>query len=144
MVSGENERFEKEVREIVRNLVGSAKSLIKLAITIPAAMAVTVSKELSKSLSPRYRVEEDEDVIRVEVELPGVRKDSVRVFVRDRELYVRAERDPSISTGAPRVYRARIELPDDVDPSGARARYVSGLLIVELPKKGGGTQIPVE
>jgi len=144
MSSGKNDRLDREIREIVKGLVYGAKGLVKLALAIPAVVVSTVSREISEIATPRYRVMEDEDAIKVEIELPGVKKESLRVFVKERELYVRAERDPSISTSPPRVYRVRIELPEEVDPSGTRARYVSGLLVVELPKKVSGTQVPVE
>ncbi len=132
-----------EIRRIVRDAARLTKDLVELAVAIPGAVALSILKGVSKPNWGRYRVVEEDDRVLVEIELPGARKDSIKVFVREGVLYVRAERDPSLP-GEPRTYRVKVEIPRDVDESRARARYVEGLLVVELPRKGLGREIPVE
>jgi len=132
-------RSDDELRRLIKDAIRLTKDLARVATPI----VISVAKGISESNWERYKVSELDDKIVVEVELPGAKKDSVKVFAKEGMLYVRAERDPAIP-GEPRVYRVKIRLPDDVDVNRARAKYVQGLLLVEMPRKSEGREIPVE
>ena len=75
----------------------------------------------------------------VVVELAGVEPDDVQLHADDRTLVVAGERRRSvggryfhleIDHGA---FQRRVQFPERVDPSQARAEYRRGLLIVSLP-----------
>ena len=93
----------------------------------------------------------------VTVELPGVRKEDIKLSIRDNVLYVEAEsktenrEEEGSAIRMERSYvgfRRAITLPEDVIPEKARARYNNGILEVEIPKKNpttkGGRTIPIE
>jgi len=77
----------------------------------------------------------------VVVELPGVPPESVQVVAADRLLVVAGERVRPRAPG--RVYQQmeieygpfqrQIRLAENVDPSGAHARFALGVLTIELP-----------
>jgi HSP20 family protein len=93
----------------------------------------------------------------VVVELPGVDPDSVDVVAAERVLVIRGERSRPRVDG--RVYQQmeieygpfqrQVRLVEDVDPSGARARFERGVLtitlpVAELPPSRGRVTIVVE
>ena len=93
----------------------------------------------------------------VVVELPGVDPQSVRVVAGERLLVVAGERNRPRVPG--RVYQQmeieygpfqrQVRLVEDVDPSGARARFERGVLtitlpVAELPPRRGRVTIAVE
>jgi len=83
--------------------------------------------------------DEKEGEVRVIAEMPGVEKDDIEVRADVRSVSIKAERNG-------RRYRANIDLPVDVDPSSARAKYKNGILEVTLKtsEKPKGRKIPVE
>jgi HSP20 family protein len=80
----------------------------------------------------------------VHIELPGLNRDDFDVEISEHELRVRGEKRIDRSYDAESYYlRERaygrfervVALPPNVDTSGARASYRSGVLTVELRKK---------
>ncbi len=77
----------------------------------------------------------------VVVELPGIDPASIRLVVGERTLVVAGERRRPKVEGC--VYQQmeiaygpfsrRIQLPEDVDPAGAEARYEHGVVTITLP-----------
>ena len=77
----------------------------------------------------------------VVVELPGVDPESIAVVVGERMLVVAGERPRPAARG--RVYQQmeieyggfqrQVRLPEDVDPTKARAEYERGVLRIALP-----------
>lgn len=85
----------------------------------------------------------------VHAELPGVRKEDIHVSLNGSMVLLRAEitqhdvqtRDDKVLRGE-RYFgsiRRRLQLPQEIDPSQARARYENGVLTLTLPKKPGGS-----
>ncbi|ASJ10972.1 heat-shock protein [Thermococcus sp. P6] len=80
----------------------------------------------------------------ITVELPGVRKEDIRLRVTEEAVYIEAQvkREKELEEeGAIRIerhysgYRRVIRLPEEVIPEKAKARYNNGVLEIEIPKK---------
>ncbi|WP_297548092.1 Hsp20/alpha crystallin family protein [Thermococcus sp.] len=80
----------------------------------------------------------------ITVELPGVRKEDIKLRVTEDTVYIEAQikREKELEEeGAIRIeryysgYRRVIRLPEEVIPEKAKARYNNGVLEIELPKK---------
>ena len=80
----------------------------------------------------------------ITVELPGVRKEDIKLRVTEDTVYLEAQikREKELEEeGAIRIeryysgYRRVIRLPEEVIPEKAKARYNNGVLEIEIPKK---------
>ncbi|ASJ00247.1 Hsp20/alpha crystallin family protein [Thermococcus gorgonarius] len=80
----------------------------------------------------------------ITVELPGVRKEDIKLRVTEDTVYIEAQmrREKELEReGAIRIeryysgYRRVIRLPEEVIPEKAKARYNNGVLEIEIPKK---------
>ena len=95
----------------------------------------------------------------ITVELPGVRKEDIKLRVTEDTVYIEAQikREKELEEeGAIRIeryysgYRRVIRLPEEVIPEKAKARYNNGVLEIELPKKapkkteGEGFEVKIE
>ncbi|WP_297552739.1 Hsp20/alpha crystallin family protein [Thermococcus sp.] len=95
----------------------------------------------------------------ITVELPGVRKEDIKLRVTEDTVYIEAQirREKELEEeGAIRIeryysgYRRVIRLPEEVIPEKAKARYNNGVLEIELPKKapkkpeGKGFEVKIE
>ena len=95
----------------------------------------------------------------ITVELPGVRKEDIKLRVTEDTVYLEAQvrREKELEEeGAIRVeryysgYRRVIRLPEEVIPEKAKARYNNGVLEIEIPKKkpskgeGEGFEVKIE
>uniref|UniRef100_A0A7C3M9P9 Hsp20/alpha crystallin family protein n=1 Tax=Archaeoglobus fulgidus TaxID=2234 RepID=A0A7C3M9P9_ARCFL len=83
---------------------------------------------------PLVDVIETDTEIQVIAEMPGVNKEDIEVNATETTLEIRAE-------GENRKYYETVELPSEIDPDSAKARYNNGVLEVILkkrtPKKSG-------
>lgn len=87
---------------------------------------------------PLVDVIETDNEIQVIAEMPGVRKEDIELKATERSLEIRAE-------GENRKYHEVVNLPAEVDPDSAKAKYNNGVLEVILTKKaGGGRRIKIE
>lgn len=91
----------------------------------------------------------------VSAEIPGVRKDDIHVTIEGGMVMVRAEVKQEDTHKDDKQLRNEryfgavsrgIQLPQDVDPAQARARYDNGVLTLTLPKKQGkgGQKLRIE
>jgi HSP20 family protein len=90
-------------------------------------------------------VAETADAYRVEVELPGVSKEDIKVAVDNRRVTIEAEekREQDQKEGERLIYAERnatkyarsFTLPSEVDDAGAQAKFENGVLTLTLPKK---------
>ena len=60
--------------------------------------------------------------------MPGVNKEDIELSASETKLEIKAE-------GENRKYYEVVDLPDEVDPDSAKARYNNGVLEVVLKKK---------
>lgn len=96
-------------------------------------------------------VKESDKVYTVHAEVPGVSKEDIHVSIEGNVVTLRAEvkqqdsqsRDEKVLR-TERYYGAvsrSFQLPQDIDPAQAKARYDNGVLVLNLPKKtSGGSQ----
>ncbi|MEZ4293609.1 MAG: Hsp20/alpha crystallin family protein [Polyangiaceae bacterium] len=99
----------------------------------------------ARAFSPAVDVYEDDDAIRVQAELPGVRPEDVQVQVEENQiLTIRGERKQEREEkgeGYQRVERAygsfhrSFTLPSGVNADKIEAEMSDGVLYVRLPKK---------
>lgn len=99
----------------------------------------------------RMNVTETEQAYQVAAELPGVSKDDVEVVIEGKDVSLQAvSKRPEAqeaTTDKPATARLlmgerfygklsrRIQLPQDIDETAAEARFVDGMLYLQLPKK---------
>jgi HSP20 family protein len=108
------------------------------------------------ALSPRLNVSETDQAFEIEAELPGVRKEDVKVAVEHQRVTIEGEvqRQSEQREGENVLYTERSDsrfqrsftLPAEVDESGAQARMENGVLKLTLPKKQGSaaTRIAIQ
>ena len=95
---------------------------------------------ISEEIEPLVDVIEHDDEIWVVAELPGVKKDDIKVKVSGKKLVIKAEGE--------RKYYKEVTLPAEVKPETAKASYRNGVLEIKLkrkePKKEEGVDIKIE
>ncbi|MDK6027777.1 Hsp20/alpha crystallin family protein [Ignisphaera sp. 4213-co] len=84
---------------------------------------------VSEELEPLVDIYEEEDKIRVVLEMPGVDENKIKVeALDDRHIVVEGSNHD-------RKYKKEIELPTEVDVDSAEAVYKNGVLEIRLKKK---------
>jgi HSP20 family protein len=88
---------------------------------------------------------EDDKAYRITAEIPGVRKEDIKVSVVDNEVTISAEvKSQSEKKEGERVVHSEryygavsrsFTLPQAVDEEGAQAKYENGVLTLTLPKR---------
>ena len=88
-------------------------------------------------------VSEDQNTLRITMELPGVEPDDVRLSLENNILTIRGEKRQQNEDSNERVHRFErtygmfertFALPNTVDPEQIEARYENGVLLVTIPK----------
>jgi len=84
------------------------------------------------------------DRLELRIELPGVRKKDISVYVRDQVLVIEAEKKPELGEAleyrTTREYgrlRKALTLPEFVDQEKVAAEYSEGVLTLTFPKRPG-------
>lgn len=102
----------------------------------------------SMKAEPRMRtdVTETDQAYTIKAEIPGVKKEDIKISVEGNRIAITAEvkeEKDDKSTGMVRSERyygkhsRSIALPQEVDEAKAEAKYENGLLLLTLPKKSG-------
>jgi HSP20 family protein len=126
----------------------------------PAAQAAAMSRwpdeATSGTSSPRLNVTEDDKSFQVQAEMPGVKKEDVKVSIDRQRVTIEAEtrQEQEKREGENLVYAERTArkfmrsfmLPTEVDDAGADARLEDGVLSLSLPKKqaGGAKRLTIQ
>jgi HSP20 family protein len=77
---------------------------------------------------PLVEVNEEEDIIIVIAEMPGVDREDIELKATSRSITISTKEDAS------RHYHKEVELPTTIDSEYAKARYSNGILEIELKK----------
>jgi HSP20 family protein len=94
--------------------------------------------------APKVDVYEDSEALRIHAELPGVKKDDVKISVRDGMLTLRGERKFENEDKKENYYRLErsygsflrsFTLPNTVDADKIHAAMKDGVLELTIPKK---------
>ena len=98
----------------------------------------------------RLDVNEDDKAYTVKADIPGVKKEDIKVSVDNNLVSINAEvkqekeeREGKKVVRSERYYGAvsrSFTLAQDVDQAGAQAKYADGVLELTLPKKAGGAK----
>jgi len=96
-------------------------------------------------MEPLVDVIDEKDRVVVIAELPGIDKDKIDIRIKDNKLIIKAKNKD-------RKYYKEIELPAEVKPETAKAKYRNGVLEVTIEKKEpekeeeeeGGIKVKVE
>lgn len=95
-------------------------------------------------LNPSMDIVDDKENLKIEVEMPGMGEEDIKVSIADGILTIRGEKETSkkdegknyvrreIGYGS---YERTIPLPDSVDVEKAKASFKKGMLWVTIPKK---------
>ncbi len=123
-------RFERgEARPIIRGfsirISPDGKPEIKEFGTKPETF---IKEEGIEERKPLIDVIETDDEVQVIAEMPGVNKEDIELNATEKELEIKAESEN-------RRYYERVELPCEVIPDSAKARYNNGVLEVIFKKK---------
>lgn len=121
----ELEELQRRTEELVESAVSGA---------VPGA-------EIERLWTPLVDVEETEDAWIVEAEVPGAKRDDIKVELQDSQLAISGEikererkgivRRRTRRTGA---FEYRATLPSDADADGVEATLHEGVLTVKVPK----------
>jgi len=113
-----------------------------------------VAYEGRNDVLPRLRVDvaEKNGAYVVKGELPGVKKDDIRVSVDGAQVTLEAEVKQEKATDEQRVLHAErsfgkvsrvFTLPQEVDEAKVEARFQDGVLELKLPKKQAAARKPI-
>jgi HSP20 family protein len=96
---------------------------------------------------PRLDVSETEKTFEVQAELPGVKKEDIKVSIDGQRVTIEGECQQAneqrqgeqvvYSERSTRRYQRSFTLPSEVDDASAQARLENGILMLTLPKKQG-------
>lgn len=99
----------------------------------------------------RLDVSETDDAYAVRAEIPGVKKDDVKITIDGNRVVIRAESrsETEQKEGETVLRRERFygvqsrsfALSNEIDDSAATAKYEDGILVLHLPKKASGSGV---
>lgn len=107
------------------------------------------------TISPRLNVSENDKAFEVQAEMPGVKKEDVKVAIERQRVTIEgaSSQESEQREGNNVLYTERsasrfmrsFMLPAEVDETSAQARMENGVLTLTLPKKegNGATRIPI-
>jgi HSP20 family protein len=105
---------------------------------------IPVHEDLGRgSWNPRVDVYDQDDVLVIKAELPGLDKKDVSVDVEGRVLTLKGERKKEHEVKEERYYRREMSyghfersfaLPADADPEKIKADFKDGVLKIQVPK----------
>ena len=99
--------------------------------------------ELWEEFQPQVKFSEDKDNYYVEMDLPGIKKEEVKIEVEENTLRVQGERrEKRKPEGTKRHYSEvfygsfvrEFTLPISVEKEAIKARYEEGVLFITVPK----------
>lgn len=102
---------------------------------------IRMGKGFTIPMRPAANIYEFRDRVEVQLDMPGIRKESLRLQVKDRLLEVDAERDSGdrahliLNEIKPVRYFRTFELGTDLDSDHITAEYYHGVLTIRIPKK---------
>jgi HSP20 family protein len=98
---------------------------------------------LSDSFSPKIDISEEKDKINVTAEIPGVKKDNIKITLQDNILMIEGEKKKETEEKEKNFYRSErifgsfkrsFTLPVDVDSEKVDAKFEDGMLSISLKK----------
>ncbi|MGQ9513939.1 MAG: archaeal heat shock protein Hsp20 [Thermoproteota archaeon] len=93
----------------------------------PSAFGPRPIMEVKGKREPLTDVIEEEEVVRIITEVPGVEKSDIKLDCTEESLTISVDTEK-------RKYYKEVELPSAVDPKSAKATYKNGILEIVLNK----------
>lgn len=102
----------------------------------------------STGMTPRMDVSETDQAYVVKAEMPGIKKDDIKVSVDGNQVSISAQTQQQSEQKSENMlcterswgqYYRSFTLPQSVDDAQAKAEYHDGILELTLPKKAGGS-----
>ncbi|QQS37729.1 MAG: Hsp20/alpha crystallin family protein [Ignavibacteriales bacterium] len=103
-----------------------------------------MSSEFSHSFNPRVDISEDENNIFINAEVPGVKKDDIKISLQDNILTISGEKKSETKESKDKNYyrNERIfgsftrsfTLPEEINPDKVDAKFSDGILNVTIEK----------
>jgi HSP20 family protein len=99
-------------------------------------------------ITPRMDVTETDQAYMVKAEIPGIKKEDIKVNIDGNQVSITAQTQQEsqqqgenmlVSERSWGQYYRSFTLPQSVDDAQAKAEYHDGILELTLPKKTGGT-----
>lgn len=100
-------------------------------------------EEVEGFWAPVIDIEEDNDSYYVRAEVPGIKREEIKISVRGNALSLSGERKQESETKNKTFHRVErsygrfkrtISLPSEIDADKVKATYKDGILLVTLPK----------
>ena len=150
--------------DLMREIQEEIDAIFRDVMRGPRLWSIREPEERAEFVSETWRepfvdIFDRGDKFVITVELPGVRKEDIKLRVTEDTVYLEAQvkREKELEEeGAIRIeryysgYRRVIRLPEEVIPEKAKAKYNNGVLEIELPKKnpkkaeGEGFEVKIE
>ncbi len=140
------------------NTILTKRSLVKQILKTTTRTADNIKCNFGKSVTD-YKstpqkdiIETDEDII-VHLDMPGVKKEDIKLKITDSNLKVEASFDITqeiengnviINDTTTGVFKKEVQFPQKVIPSEAEATFEKGVLTVEAPKVDKSESFNVE
>ncbi len=119
----------------VRNLAGGSNKHELNLTGMSSGPALTAERE------PLADVNTTEKVIKVIAEMPGIKKEDIRINVTEGMVEI-------TTTGSQRKYNKTLEIPQEADIDSAKSNYINGILEIVFNKKENtrpkGKEVKVE
>lgn len=101
-----------------------------------------IRPRISEAIEPFTDVIEEESIVRIVVDVPGVEREDIKVETTETEVRISAERGE-------RKYFKAVKLPARVRPGSAKATYKNGVLTITIEKverggREGGVRVEIE
>jgi len=112
-------------------------------IAAPGTFMIKTTLTEEETNSCRHHVEEDVDKYTIKIEIPGTRKEDVKLYMNENTIILKAT--PTIKMPwTPETYRVKIKLENTVNPEEAKAKYEYGILTITIPKRKITKEISIE
>lgn len=127
----------------MNNLIHHAPELDSVFNQLWGTSCRPAARQAVSALRPRVDIEENEAEYRVRMDLPGVKREDLKVEIENDTLLIEAERKSETSEDVQVLHRERasharfsrrFSLGDSVQPEAIKAQLTEGVLLLTLPK----------
>lgn len=98
---------------------------------------------MNDNFNPRIDISEDKDNINVSAEIPGVKKENIKISLQDNILTIEGEKKKELEKKEKNFYRNErmfgsfkrsFTLPEEVDSEKVEAKFEDGMLQIQMKK----------
>jgi len=98
---------------------------------------------MNENFYPRMDISEDKNSLNVTAEIPGVKKENIRITLQDNILTIEGEKKKDIEQKEKNFFRSErmfgsfkrcFTLPEEVDSDSVEAKFEDGMLSIKMKK----------